>query len=214
MEQRHDVQASVCGPERQARGDVGRRRDEVGRCQWNDLRARRRAGRVQHERDVRLAAALTTGARAVDELGTPSHRRMLGNLQHLDAQRHRGFSRGRFDTVGQDHRAGVQIAQVELELFTPQGRIQRRAGGCEADAEKHRRHRRAVGQHDGDSIVAIEATGRQHAAGPADFVDQTRVAQPGAVRTADRRRVRPTLRVPLEPCKERFLVSAHRATCR
>ena len=51
-------------------------------------------------------------------------------------------------------RAGIQVGQIELKLFGPVGRIERRCRHATSGSDEAGGHFRAVGQHDGKSVVA------------------------------------------------------------
>ena len=64
---------------------------------------------------------------------------------------------GRCAVVFDDQRLGVQVRQVELELVGAVGRVQRGRRHTAGGADEAGRHLGAVGQHEGDAVIAADA---------------------------------------------------------
>ena len=143
VEQRHDVEAAVRSASAAASRGCCRRGREVGLRQRHDLWARRRAGGVQHERDV-------VGNRS--EPGTP---RLADRLAH-DAESSRPARRrlSRCRASGRraarpplpppiavrvdEQRLGPEVGEVELELLGPVGGVERRGRGARSRSTRRR----------------------------------------------------------------------------
>ena len=183
VEERHDRQRAVRRGEVQRRGDVLRRRGQVPLAERHDLRPRRRAGRVEHERFVVGRRSGRFGSRRTVRSGGRAGSRPGGDLE-VDRQaataepddrrlRRRGGQRGRRAAVRHERR-GAEVVQVEAELLLAVLRVQRRRAADRHGRQQDQRHLRPVRQDDGDPVARSEP-GRAEALGqPVDRLAEGR----------------------------------------
>jgi hypothetical protein len=103
-------------------------------------------------------------------------------FQHHDAEFLRYRQRGRTAAVRHDHRLGIQVTEVELELVRAVGRVQRRSRAGTGYGNKSAGHLRAVGQDDGNPVAAANAEAIQGVGSTRDELVQATITQRNAGR--------------------------------
>ena len=161
VEQRHDVEATVAGRERQGGGDVGGGGADVALAQGHDLGPRGRAGGVQDERDVLRFGGTGARGRAADARfegeGSGGSGVVGDEFDDRDAAAGGGLAGWGIDALLDDQRGRIEVAQVEVEFVAAVAGVERRGGGGGGDGEEGGGHFGAVGQDDRDGVFAAEA---------------------------------------------------------
>ena len=128
--------------EPQRRADVRRRGGEIGLRQRHDFWARRRAGGVQHERDV-VGHGRARHAGLADRLARDAEgagRRVVVRLdaEDRDAEPLGHRFRRRIAVRVDQQRLGPEVGEIELEFFRPVGGIERRGRGAARRSTRRR----------------------------------------------------------------------------
>ena len=151
------------------RGDVAGRAGQVALAQRHDLRPRRRARRVQHERFV-VGARRTVGRRRARDWSRAATR---STARPRRARRRRSSRRARPTRApvlapSRHERGGVEVVEVEPELLFAVLRVQRRGTADRHRGQQHQRHLRPVGQDDGDPVAGSQPGRAQSPGQPID----------------------------------------------
>ncbi len=173
--------------------DIAGRGGQIGLRERHYFRTRRGARCVQHHRCVARLCIAALRRRLRVCAGLARHEReaacalikLRHQVDHTHAKLAGGVHRRRAAALLDDERAGVQIRQVELELVSAIGRVERRAGHAAGAGHEAGRHLGAVGQHDGHALVATDAQTVQAFQRGVDQAAQCAVAQGLARRRRD-----------------------------
>ena len=152
-------------PGRQQGGEAGARREGFEQL-WTDLKGDMPecpAHLAVLGRDVVIQR--TAGGLARAQIDQP-HAQLLGRRDGR-----------RSAVVFHDQGLGIQVGKIELEFVGAVGRVERRRGHAARGAEKTGRHLGAVGQHDGDTLVALDAQAVQRGQRALHELAQAAVAQ-------------------------------------
>ena len=154
-------------------------RGQVPLAERHDLRTRRRAGRVEHERFVvgrrsgRFGGGSGSGVRSDGRAWSRPLSDLEVDREAVTAEpddqrlRRRGGQRGRRAAVRHEGR-GAEVVQVEAELLLAVLRVQRRRGADRHGRQQDQRHLRPVRQDDGDPVTRSEARRTEAIGQPVD----------------------------------------------
>ena len=190
MKERHDVEAAVGASERNARGDVRRGRADVALRERHDLRARRRARRVQHERDVIGRGVSAARARrfraAIDRKQTRGPACVERKRRDVDAELGGDGERRRFRARLDDEQSRLEVSQIKAKLVRTVGGVQRRRRRRGADRDERARHLGPIWQHDRNGVVAPDAELVEPRHRPRHVAAQLSICQRRSPRCAER----------------------------
>ena len=158
-EERPHAQATIGRRQAVLACTIQRRAYESAMRERNRFRPLRRAGRVQHERDVVARGSLLCSCRARRSRFKREHASGISQRKHKANRRHRqrrGRARRRRVFASDNHRVGAKRRKRDPIRRLVQCGIERHAGGAPAHGEYRDRHLRAVGQRQCNAVPASE----------------------------------------------------------